>query len=151
MQGIVNTYILIFLTGMLGIWKAVPVGVAVGADPLGIWLMTTLGATAAVITLYFFGNRIRAYLERKRQGRSKGRKDKRAAQLFEKYGTPGLGLLGCLLMGPNMTMLIGLVIVKSPIKLLYWTIGGIVIWSLALTMLAILSVDLFYRLTSLFN
>lgn len=151
MEGLVNTYILIFLTGMLGIWKAVPVGVAFGADPFGIWLMTTLGATAAVIILYFFGNRIRDYLTRKRRGRQKSRKNRRAAHLFEKYGTPGLGLLGCLLMGPNMTMLIGLVIVKSPIKLLYWTICGIVVWSLAITLLAMLSVDLFHLLISLFN
>ena len=148
MPGVINNYIFIFLTGMLGIWKAVPVGVALGADPIGIWLMTSSGAVLAVIILYFFGNRIREFLARKRKSQSPGKKDLRAARLFDKYGTPGLGLLGCLLMGPNMTMLIGLVIVKSPSRLLYWTIAGIVIWSLALTLLATVSIDLFQKLVS---
>ena len=148
MQGIINSYILIFLTGMLGIWKAVPVGVALGADPLGIWLMTTLGAILAVIILYFFGNRIREYLAKRRKPRTDSKKSLRAARLFDRYGTAGLGFLGCLLIGPNMTMLIGLVIVKSPSRLLYWTMAGVVIWSFALTLLAMLSIDLFNRLVS---
>lgn len=68
-------------------------------------------------------------------------------QLFEKYGAPGLGLVGCLLLGPNLTILTGVVIVHSPRKLLCWTIAGILIWSLVLTLIAVFSVDLFHQLT----
>ena len=148
MQGIVYNSLLIFLTGMLGIWKAVPVGFALGATPVLTFLMTSMGAISSAIILYFFGNQVREYLKKRRKKERSGKKNARAIYLFEKYGTAGLGVLGCLLMGPNMTMLIGLVIVKSPLKLLYWTIGGILVWTLALTLTAWLSIDLFLRLTA---
>lgn len=151
MQDFAYYTFLIYITGMLGIWKAVPVGLAIGAEPLVVWLMTSLGAITAVIILYFFGNRIREYIFRKRKSNMKEKKDARAARIFQKYGTAGLGLLGCLLMGPNMTMLIGLMIVKSSRNLLTWTIAGILIWSLALTLVGSLSIDLFTRLASYFS
>lgn len=138
--------LLVFLTGMLGIWKAVPVGVALGLDPVMTWLMTSAGAVLAATVLYFLGERIRTFLEKKRKKSPGKKQNERAARLLEKYGIPGLGFLGCLLMGPNMTILVGLVLVRSNIRLLYWTIAGILVWSLALTSLAVISIDLFTRL-----
>lgn len=146
MQEISYAYAIIFLTGMLGIWKAVPVGFAFGTSPLMIYILTVSGAVTAVFILYFFGNGIRNYLNRRKKANKGEKKKARALQLFEKYGATGLGLLGCLLMGPNMTMLLGLVLVNSPKKLLFWTIAGIFIWTLALTMLGVLSIDLFHQL-----
>jgi len=145
MQRILYSYIAIYLAGLFGIWKAVPVGFVTGANPAMIWLMTTLGATSAVIILYFFGNRIREYLSRKLKI---NKKQTRAGRLLDKYGAAGLGFFGCLLMGPNLTILTGLVIVNSPKKLLFWTVAGIVIWSLVLTLLGVFSIDLFMEITS---
>jgi membrane protein DedA with SNARE-associated domain len=151
MQNVISTSIAIFLMGMLGIWKAVPLGFALGSQPFLTWLMTSLGATLSAVILYFFGDRIRTFLASRRKKPRREKKDARAARLFEKYGTAGLGFLGCLLMGPNMTMLIGLLIVRSPRKLLYWTVAGILIWSVALTLLAMVSIDLFLRIASWFG
>jgi membrane protein DedA with SNARE-associated domain len=151
MQRTITYSILIYLTGMLGIWKAVPVGFAVGTEPILTWLMTSLGAITSAIVLYFFGSKIKGYLDARRKKKERIRKkESRALRLFDRYGTAGLGFLGCLLMGPNMTMLIGLVIVKKPRKLLQWTIAGIVIWTLALVILGMVSIDLFTRLTGYF-
>lgn len=139
-------YILIFLMGMLGIWKAIPLGLLLKAHPVFIFLFTALGASAAVLILFFFGNKIREYILRKRARKDKKSKENRAAKLFEKYGAAGLGFLGCLLMGPNMTIILGMLVVKSQKKLLIWTLAGVVVWSLILTVIAVVSIDLFNKL-----
>ena len=53
-------------------------------------------------------------------------------------------------MGPNMTIILGMVVVKDPKKLLYWTLIGIIVWSLVLTIIAVVSIDLFNRLLKTF-
>ncbi len=151
MGRIVLDYVLVFLMGMLGIWKAIPLGLLLKAHPVFIFLLTTLGASSAVLILFFFGNKIRAYVLRKRADKEKNNKENRVAKLFEKYGAAGLGFFGCLLMGPNMTIILGMVVVKSQKKLLYWTLTGIVVWSLVLTTVAVISIDLFNKILDYFN
>lgn len=150
MGRIILDYVLIFLMGMLGIWKAIPLGLLLKAHPVSVFLLTALGASVAVLILFFFGNKIRAYIIRKRAGKEKRNKENRVAKLFEKYGAAGLGFLGCLLMGPNMTIILGMVVVKSQRKLLYWTLAGVVVWSLVITTIAVVSIDLFNKLLEIF-
>jgi membrane protein YqaA with SNARE-associated domain len=151
MVSIIVDYMLIFLMGMLGIWKAVPLGLLLNAPPVGVFLMTSLGAIAGVLILFFFGSKIRNFVIQRRSNKHKNAKENRAALLFEKFGAAGLGFLGCLIMGPNMTIILGLVVVKSQKKLLYWTLTGIIVWSLALITIAVVSIDIFNRILEYFN
>lgn len=146
MGKLIIDYVLIFLMGMLGIWKAIPLGLLLKAHPVFIFLMTILGASLSVLILFFFGNKIRAYILQKRAKKENHNKENRVAKLFGKYGAAGLGFLGCLLMGPNMTIILGMVVVKSQKKLLYWTLAGIVVWSFVLTTIAVISIDLFNKI-----
>lgn len=146
MQNAVYTYILIFFTGMLGIWKAVPLGIILKANPVMIWLLTSAGASASIVILYFFGNRIRGYIQKRRAGKGKNKKETRAKKILDKYGAPGLGLIGCLVIGPNMTIILGLVLVKSGQKLFWWTLIGVFVWSLMLTITAVFSIELFEKI-----
>jgi len=138
--------ILVFLTGILGIWKAIPVGLLLKVNPLLIFLLTSLGAITGALILFFFGNRIRNVILRKKNRKGLLTREKRAGRLLESYGTPGLGFLGCLVMGPNLTILIGLALVKSPLKFLYWTLAGILVWSLVITIIAVYSIELFHKI-----
>jgi len=128
---------------MLGIWKAVPVGLAFNIHPLGIWLTTSAGAAASVLILYFFGKQLREYILKKRQRIKNRKKEARASRLLEKYGVFGLGFIGTLLMGPIMTIVLGLIIVQSHKKLLNFTIIGIFFWTLVLTYLGYGGLSLF--------
>jgi len=128
-------YGILFLTGMAGIWKAVPVGLAMQLHPILIWLITSAGAGTAAILIYFFGNSIRNWLQKRRKQKAAPKKQKRAQQLLDRYGIAGLGFLGTLIIGPNMAMLVGLLLVSSGKKFLIWTLAGILFWTLALTLL----------------
>lgn len=132
---------------MLGIWKGVPVGLACHLNPFFTWLLTAGGAVLSVLILYFFGERIRKSIQTRRKKRLMVGKETRAKHLFQKYGMAGLGFLGTMLMGPNMTIIIGMALVKSSNKLLYWTLGGILFWTAILTLLAYYSLDLFIQLS----
>ena len=70
--------------------------------------------------------------------------------MLEKYGVFGLGFLGTLVMGPQMTIILGLIIVKSHQKLLYWTLAGIFFWSLILTFLGLGGIDLVKKISEIF-
>ncbi|MBN2174629.1 MAG: small multi-drug export protein [Bacteroidales bacterium] len=139
--------LIVFLTGILGIWKAIPVGLLLKLNPPMIFFMTASGAIVGVSLLYFFGNRIRIYISNRRTKKGKTGKERKAAHLLEKYGVPGLGFFGCLIMGPNMTIILGLILVKSRKQLYWWTVAGIIAWSLVLTIIASLSLEVFIKLT----
>jgi hypothetical protein len=136
------SYAIVFATGLLGIWKAVPVGFALGLNPVWIYILTASGATGAVVTLYFFGEQIRSVLHLSKI-RNSSKKESRLRLLLKKFGTAGLGFLGTFLIGPNATILIGLIIVPSRKSLLLWTIIGILFWTLILTLLAISGIEVY--------
>ena len=138
--------ITVFLVGILGMWKAIPVGLLLHVSPLYIFLMTALGAFTGVLILFFFGSKIRNYVQNRRLKKGKSKKEMRALKLLDNYGPIGLGFFGTLLFGPNMTMVLGMALVKKEKQFLYWTMAGTVVWSMVLTILATYSVETFNRI-----
>jgi len=137
---------IIFLAGMLGVWKAIPVGLALSCNSFVIIAMTASGALLSIIIIYFLERKIKKWiLKRLSKGKSTKKKGKLNA-LFEKYGIIGMGIIGTLLLGPNMTMAMGMIIVKKEKQLLLWTACGIIIWTITLTLVGDYSIQLFNRL-----
>ena len=146
MCSIYNSWI-IFLTGMLGVWKAIPVGLVMQCNALTIMLMTASGALVSIIIIYFLERKIKEWIQ-KRLNKGKSTKKKGSLNaLFEKYGIIGMGILGTLLLGPNMTMAMGMIIVKKEKQLLLWTAAGIIIWTVVLTLVGSYSIEFFNELT----
>lgn len=145
MCSLYNSWI-IFLTGLLGVWKAIPVGLALQCNALTIMIMTAAGALVAIVIIYLLGSKIKEWiLKRLKKGKSEKKKGRLTA-LLDKYGVPGMGILGTLLLGPNMTMAMGMIIVKKEKSLLLWTAAGIIIWTVVLTLVGTYSVELFEKL-----
>ena len=134
---------IVFLIGILGIWKSIPVGLVMKLDPFWICSATIMGATVGILIIFLLGTRVRKYLERWIKESSLIRKENRLIRLFNKYGIHGLGVLGTLVMGPNMTMAIGLTIANKPGVLMLWTLIGTVMWSIALTYVGFLGISIF--------
>lgn len=134
------SYLSIFLTGMLGIWKAVPLGLALQCSLQSIIIFTSLGALLSIVIIYFLGSKIKQWVETRMTHKREKRKI-HLNRLFDKYGIVGMGILGTLLMGPNMTMVLGMIIVKNEKLLLLWTALGIVIWTIMLSLAGHFGVD----------
>jgi membrane protein YqaA with SNARE-associated domain len=137
--------IVVYLIGMLGIQKAIPVGIVLNIPPQSICLMTILGASTVVILIYVLGSKVRMLVVRRMEGKRLNTKKKKIDKLMLKFGVIGLGLLGTLIMGSHLTTLIGLIVVHEKTKLLLWIIIGILFWTSLLTAVAELSSDLFKR------
>jgi len=137
--------LIIYLIGMLGIQKAIPVGIILNIPPQSICLMTVLGASTVVIVIYMLGSKVRE-LVLKRMNRNRLYKKKmKTNKLVSKFGVIGLGLLGTLIIGAHITTLIGLMVVNEKTKLFVWIIIGILFWTTILTAAAALSFELFKR------
>lgn len=138
--------LIIFLTGLLGIWKAIPVGLALQCNATTIIVTTAAGALVAISIIYLLGSKVKEWiLNRLNKGKGEKRKGRLTA-LFDKYGIMGMGILGTLLLGPNMTMAMGMIIVKKEKKLLLWTAIGIIIWTVVLTLIGTYSVEFFEKM-----
>lgn len=135
--------IIIYLAGVTGMWKALPVGFLLFSPPYCIAVMTCLGALTGVFLMYFFGTGIEKYFLRFYSKKSKEKKQSNGRRIFEKYGTPGLGLIGTLFLGQPVVMIVGMVVVKEKKKFLFWVSIGTVIWSIALTALGAYSIEFF--------
>jgi membrane protein DedA with SNARE-associated domain len=132
-----ENYWLVFLMGITGIWKAIPVGIVLKMNPVVISIATILGATVGIVVIYLMGSRVKRYMvSRLKRKSSLKKKSERYQRLLDKYGPAGLGILGSLIFGPNATMALGLILVNSERNLLLWTFVGTVLWSSVLTWLA---------------
>lgn len=138
---------LIYLMGAAGIWKAIPVGFLMDTPPFYVGLMTALGAVSALLVIYFFGTRVKAFFSRKMvSGKRLRARGDRFNRIFEKRGAPGIGLIGALIFGPNMTLILGLVIHSDGRRILVWTMVGAVLWTIVLVIVASYSIELFKSL-----
>jgi len=138
--------IIIFLLGIVGIWKAVPMGFILEAEPVYIVIMTLLGAYSGLLLIYFTGNRIRNLFTRFYSPQKMKKSQNRIGGIYSKYGAVGLGLMGSLVFGPNITMIIGLFFIHSTRNLLVWLLVGTFIWSITLTSLGMAGMEVIKHL-----
>ena len=138
--------IIIYLTGITGMWKALPVGFLLNSPPVLIALMTCMGALTGVFIMYFFGRKLEACIMKLYSEKNKTKKQNNTRRLFEKYGNPGLGLIGTLIFGQPVVMIMGMILVKDKKTFLVWVSIGTVIWSVALTTLGAYSIEILENL-----
>jgi hypothetical protein len=140
MENIVLRILTIYLVGITGIWKAVPVGIALKAHPLETATFTALGSITTVFTLFYSGEFVRRWIQKKWGKEKIESKKGRLSLIMQKYGTPGLGLICPGLFGPITTIVIGLMVVKPASKLMPYLVAGIIFWSFLLTWIGMASV-----------
>jgi uncharacterized membrane protein len=132
----------LFLAGMTGIVKAIPVGVALGLSIFEIGLYVSLGSIATVFILYFSGEPLKKWITKKWSKEKMEKKKGRFGTLLEKYGVAGVGLLTPGMLGPITSIIIGLIMLKDTAKLMPYLVAGIILWSFALAWLAVEGFDL---------
>jgi uncharacterized membrane protein len=132
----------IYLAGITGLYKGVPVGIALQAHPVVTAGFTALGSITTVLIIYFSGGSLRNWLFG-RLGNSRVEKQKKKfLHIMDRYGTIGLGLIVSGTLGPIPAALIGMMVVKDTKRLMIFLILGIILWSAGLTTIAVLGFDL---------
>ncbi len=131
----IGKYIAVYLTGATGIYKGIPVGIALGVRPLIIASLVALGAMSSALLVYFSGEPFRKWLLKKYGTKTFEHKKAKFSKWMDKYGVPGLGLMVTGLLGPFIALIIGMALLDDTRKFLFYLLAGIVLWSFGLTYL----------------
>ncbi|MFB1080469.1 small multi-drug export protein [Jeotgalibacillus sp. JSM ZJ347] len=139
-------YALLFLaaaTPWLEIALVVPLGILRGLSPF--WVMVTgfAGNLLTVFLLIVLFQKVKEYLTKrneKKQGKE-GKRQTRARNIWNKYGLPGLSLLGPILIGTHIAAFIAMSLGADKTRVLIWQIVSIALWTLAFGYAAIFGID----------
>lgn len=138
-------YIVVFLLGAtpwVEIAAIIPLSIVAGLNPVLVGLVAFLGNLSTVYLLIIFFERFREWRKRKKgEEQSKSKRQARAVGIWNKYGLPGLSLLGPLLIGSHIAVFIGLLFGAKKQATLMWMTISLVIWTLIITILSYYGID----------
>jgi hypothetical protein len=122
----------VFTASILELWLAIPLGLALGLNPVIIALVSMAGSIVAVLAVALSGAGLRTRILK---WRSKDGKmpHNRWYHIWNKYGVVGLGLTSPLIFGAPLGTAIGIALGAKKEPLIIWMSLGILIWSLGLT------------------
>jgi hypothetical protein len=128
----------IFIAGAIPWLEAigvVPGGILFGLDPLAVVISAVAGNTITIFAFAYAGDRIRAWLKRRRAAKGKEGESPRFAKAqasFDKYGIYGMGLLGPILIGTQFAAAISVAAGVKPLKTSIIISVSTLLWSIAI-------------------
>lgn len=139
---IIWIYILVFLLGATPFAEAIflaPIGIIAGLSPVPTLLLSVTGNLLTVYLVILFIEKIKEWWSRRKKTNEK--KSARAKNVYEKYGLPGLTLLGPFIIGSHLSAFLSLLFGGTKSSVTKWMTISIAGWSLLLTILAALGFD----------
>jgi uncharacterized membrane protein len=121
--------------GILYFPSAVPSGIAMKLHPITAGLATLCGNETAVIIIFLVGLPLQAWVMRKLEKQVSKMYAGKIGHIWEKYGIIGLGLLAPILTGAPLGALLGLLLGADAKKFFFWVTLGVIMWTIAATML----------------
>ena len=132
----------IFVLGVAELWAAAPAGALMRFDPLLVCTVAAMGAVTGGTVVILLGERVKAWLERRRQVEKLARKRGFLYRVWLRYGVIGWGLLAPLLVGSPLGAAFGLALGTPPRRLLIWLAAGSILWSAIFSVLSALGLQL---------
>jgi len=128
----------IFALGVAELWAAAPAGAVMGLDPLLVCLVAAAGAVSGGTVVILLGERVKAWLERKKKREKLEERRGFLYRVWLRYGVVGWGLLAPLLVGSPLGAALGLALGAPPRRLLPWLAVGAILWSVVFSVLTAL-------------
>lgn len=129
-------YLAVYLAGATGIYKGIPVGIAFGLSPFLSASFTALGSISSVLILYFAGAPLQQWLMNKYGSKTVDGKKQKFTMWLDKYGVAGLGIMVTGMLGPFISLVMGMALLKETGKFLFYLLLGIVLWSFTIAYIA---------------
>lgn len=136
-------------TPWLEVLLVVPAAIVAGLSPVPVVLLAAVGNALTIVPVVYAGDAIRTRLARRRRrgapptdepprgARGRGRR------LFDRYGLPGLALLGPLVTGIHLAAAVAVAAGAARRPTLLWLSLGVAVWSAAMGLATVLGVDAF--------
>ena len=141
-------YALIFLGAAIPWFEialVIPLGIVWGLSPAWVMITAFAGNMLTVMLLIIGFDKFRIWYDKRQQkkGKEPSKKNDRAVRIWNKYGLPGLSLLGPILIGTHIAAFIGMTLGATKRNTTIWMIISIGVWTLAFGILTALGFDFF--------
>jgi hypothetical protein len=123
----------VFAFAMIGLWEGVPAGFVLRLPPLVVGVVSAVGSTTATLLVLVLGERVRAWLTRRRPRTGAVERPRLIDRAWQSYGVVGFALLAPGLIGGPLGVATGLLLGAPTRRLVVWLVVGIVLWTVALT------------------
>ncbi|WP_077619023.1 small multi-drug export protein [Bacillus sinesaloumensis] len=142
----------------------IPIAIVGGLSPIPVAILGFLGNLLTVLLLILFVDKIKVWMKARKQKKNpvrevermeplegegiisqesaeihaaeESKKEKRARTIFDKYGLPGLTILGPLLVGSHISAFMSMSFGSSRKLVTGWMITSLLVWTIVFTALA---------------
>ncbi|MDN5709775.1 MAG: small multi-drug export protein [Planococcus sp. (in: firmicutes)] len=141
-------YALIFIGAAIPWFEialVIPLGIVWGLSPVWVMITAFVGNMLTVMLLIIGFDKFHIWYDKRQQAKGKepSKKNERAVRIWNKYGLPGLSLLGPILIGTHIAAFIGMTLGATKRNTTVWMIISIGVWTLAFGILTALGFDFF--------
>lgn len=149
-------YVILFLLAAapwLEVFLVVPLGIAMGMNPVGVAVAGFVGNWIPILLIGFFFKQLSAWREKRKakklQSGAAGlpsdpdaqtdeppkiaKKHRRARVVWEKYGIPGLALLAPTIVGTDIAAILALSFGSNRTWVMLWMTVSLAVWTVLLT------------------
>jgi Ca2+/H+ antiporter, TMEM165/GDT1 family len=162
------SYILVFLLAAIPLFELiaiVPIAIIGGLSPIPVAILGFIGNLLTVLLLIVFVDKVKAWTMSKRNKRKgelvvegeeyvqteeadietedNSKKGKRARALFDKYGLPGLMIIGPLIVGSHISAFMGMSFGSKRSMVTGWMVASLVLWTVVTAVAASYGVSFF--------
>lgn len=143
----VGAYLLVFLFAMIpGIepFIVIPVGIGLGLNPVWTGIAALLGSITAVVVIVLAYHRITTWWYGRTGDdlRESSTRYRRARRLWNRFGLPGLAVVGPILAGIHLTALVAVIGGTDTRMAIGWLSVGLVAWTLGLVAASVAGVSM---------
>jgi uncharacterized membrane protein len=124
----------VFAFGAVEFWLAIPAGFAFGLGPTVTCLATIAGGVTGVLIVLIPGERIGAWLARRKKKKPESKGPGRAMRIWQKYGLVGLAFFSPIFPGAPAGALVALSLGSPKWKTLAWFSLSVIVWSVGVTL-----------------
>lgn len=131
-------YLLIFLLGATPFFEVVgviPIGVVAGLPALPVTILAFLGNLLTIWLLIILMDHVIKWLHRRNEKKGKdipSKRQKRAVNLWKKYGLPGLAILSPLLIGSHLGAILAMSFGATRKNITIWMTASLVLWAIVM-------------------
>lgn len=143
-------YIIVFLVGATPFLEStfiIPVGALAGLNVWSVLIISLIGNLITLLLSITLAEQIKKGWGKRRKRGKKRKKDKseKAAELWNKYGLPGLAIIHPVTIGSShATVIIALSLGSSKKSVTLWMAGSVIVWASAFAVLSFLGADFLY-------
>ncbi|MEK3954994.1 small multi-drug export protein [Psychrobacillus sp. FSL K6-1464] len=143
-------YFLVFLGAAipwLELGLVIPLGIISGLNPLAVIIVGFIGNMVTVLALIIGYDKFKLWLAKRNEGKEQkvSKRSERAKALWDKYGLPGMLMLGPILIGTHVAAFIGMTLGASKFKTTIWSTISIGVWAILFGVATSLGFDFFVR------